>query len=218
MLLERYSRQEKVVDQNRLNNNFITIIGLGAIGRELTIKLAQMGAGKLILVDFDKVEEPNICTQGYFEENIGEFKVEATANFCKKINKDIKIIALPRRFSKAMIPSPVTFCCVDTMKARKLIWETVKEKTELFIDTRMSTEVSRILSVQDKESYDHYETTLFRDEEAFQTGCTTKATCYCASIAAGQAVSVLAKWSRGAINLIEKDISFDILVSDLMIG
>jgi sulfur carrier protein ThiS adenylyltransferase len=214
----RYSRQEAAVNQNLLNDIPITIVGLGAIGRELALKLAQMGAGKLSLVDFDTVEEPNICTQGYTESDVGKPKVEVSAEACININKDINIELFPRRFSAGMKVNKITFCCVDSMEARKLIWDTVKENTDLFIDTRMSTEVLRVLVANNDDTKAYYETTLFSDEQAYQEGCTTKATCYCASIAAGVAASNLAKWSRAQEDLIEKDFTYNILAAEVMVA
>lgn len=214
----RYSRQEDIVVLDRIQKDPITVVGLGAIGREIAIKLSQMGADKLILIDFDEVEEPNICTQGYREEDIGTPKVEATQKACKAINNKAKIITKARRFSRAMEPTPVIFCCVDSMEARKLIWETVRSKVRLFVDTRMSAETLRILTVLGQLNHDVYEDTLFTDEEAHQDSCTAKATCYCASIAAGLAVSNLSKWTREMDNVIDKDITLNILTSEIMLG
>lgn len=103
------------------------------------------------------------------------------------------------------------------MSTRKLIWESIQYGTEFFVDTRMSTEVLRVLTVNHRKlDAFHYETTLFNDNEAYQEGCTTKATCYCASIAAGIAVANLAKWTRNLDSCIESDLTMNILTSEFI--
>jgi molybdopterin/thiamine biosynthesis adenylyltransferase len=57
----------------------VTVIGIGAIGRQVALQLAAIGVRRLQLVDFDRVDDTNITTQGYFETDIGRPKVQATA-------------------------------------------------------------------------------------------------------------------------------------------
>lgn len=218
MVSSRYNRQEDLVNLEEFHNKSITIVGVGAIGREVALKLTQMGFENIILVDFDSVEETNICTQGYTEAAIGAYKTLSTQKACLAINSKANITPVTRRFSRKTEVTPIVFCCVDKMSARKLIFETVKDKAELFIDTRMSAESLKVLTAYSPAGYSKYEKTLFSDEEAYQGRCTAKSTCYCASIAAGLAVSQLAKYSRHLENLIEEHINFNIFAMELSFG
>ncbi|HBN76613.1 MAG TPA: thiamine biosynthesis protein ThiF, partial [Planctomycetaceae bacterium] len=48
-----------------------TVIGVGAIGRQVALQLAAIGMPQLQLIDFDAVEASNITTQGYLESDLG---------------------------------------------------------------------------------------------------------------------------------------------------
>ena len=55
------------------------ICGLGGLGSNIAIALARAGIGRLILVDFDRVDITNLHRQQYKAEQIGEYKTEALA-------------------------------------------------------------------------------------------------------------------------------------------
>src|SRR5262245_4508807 len=76
----RFERQEDLVPQARLADLAVTVIGVGAIGRQVALQLAAIGVEHLQLIDFDTVELTNTVTQGYFQDDIGLDKVEATQN------------------------------------------------------------------------------------------------------------------------------------------
>ena len=99
---ERYSRQKDIVPPERIAACKATVIGVGAIGRQIALQLTAMGIPRLQLVDFDLVETSNLASQGYLEEDLGKLKVEATAAQCKRINSGIEIISVPERFRRSM--------------------------------------------------------------------------------------------------------------------
>jgi len=164
---DRYSRQQDVVPAERLADCRATVIGVGAIGRQVALQLTAMGIPWLQLVDFDSIETPNLASQGYLEGDLGYLKVEATAVLCRRINSEIEITTMPERFRRSMEIGNVVFCCVDRIDIRRLIWEAVKDSVSFFVDGRMSAEILRILSACDAESRQYYPSTLFRTEEAF---------------------------------------------------
>jgi len=210
---ERYSRQRDVVPAERIAACKATVIGVGAIGRQVALQLAAIGVPSLQLVDFDLVEVPNLASQGYLEEDLGKLKVEATAALCGRINSGITILSVSERFRRSMEIGNVVFVCVDKIDVRRLIWEAVKDKTGFFCDARMSAEVLRILTACDLPSRAHYPTTLFRTEEAFVGPCTAKSTIYCANIAAGMMVAQFTKYLRHLP--IEPDLQLNLLASEL---
>src|SRR5215831_13333827 len=75
----RFERQAELVPQERLQDLTATVIGVGAVGRQVAMQLAAIGVRRLQLVDFDRVELTNVTTQGYFMDDIGLPKVEATS-------------------------------------------------------------------------------------------------------------------------------------------
>jgi len=165
---ERYSRQRDIVPAERLDACAATVIGVGAIGRQVALQLTAIGILRLQLIDFDTVEESNIASQGYLEAGLGKSKVHATAELCKQINQSLSVDPVPQRFRRSITVGNIIFCCVDSMEIRRLIWNTVKDSSSLFCDGRMSAEVLRVLTACDAASREHYPTTLFGSEEGYQ--------------------------------------------------
>jgi len=213
---ERYSRQKDIVPAERIAACRATVIGVGAIGRQVALQLTAIGTPWLQLVDFDVVEISNLASQGYFEEDLGKPKVEATATFCQKVNSGVEIAPVPERFRRSMEIGTAVYAGVDSIDVRRLIWEAVKDKVTFFCDARMSAEVLRVLSACDSRSRRYYPTTLFRTEEAFAGPCTAKTTIYCANIAAGLMVAQFTKYLRHLP--IEPDIQLNLLASELNVA
>lgn len=212
---ERYSRQKDIVPPEKLARCKPTIVGVGAIGRQVALQLAAMGIPCLQLVDFDMVEESNLASQGYLEEDLGQLKVQAMANHCWKINTSLSICRVIDRFKRSLKVGNAVFACVDKIETRKLLWDAVKDKVEFWCDGRMSAEVLRVLTACDGDSRKHYPTTLFSAGEAHQGTCTAKTTIYCANIAAGLMIAEFTKWLR---NLpIDSDLQFNLLTSELSV-
>ena len=182
---ERYSRQRDIVPAERIAECKATVIGVGAIGRQVALQLAAISVPWLQLIDHDKVEWSNLASQGYLEADMGKFKVNATLDLCWRINANSQIHSVPERFRRSMEIGNIVFCCVDRIDVRRLIWESVKDRVSFFVDGRMSAEVVRILTACSAESREHYPTTLFNPDEAFVGPCTAKTTIYSANIAAG---------------------------------
>jgi len=182
---ERYVRQQDIVPVDRLAICKVTVIGVGAIGRQVALQLTAMEIPWLQLIDYDTVEASNLASQGYLEADLDKPKVEATVSLCKQVNSDVDIHWVKQPFRRSMEVGNIVFCAVDRIYTRRLIWEAVKDKVSLFTDGRMTAEVLRILTACDYASRTHYPATLFNSEEAFEGPCTAKTTIYCANIAAG---------------------------------
>ncbi len=212
---ERFSRQKDLVPPEKLARCKPTIVGVGAIGRQVALQLAAMGIPCLQLVDFDTVEESNLASQGYLEEDLNQFKVQATANQCWKINGTLSICRVIDRFKRSLKVGNAVFACVDKIETRKLLWDAVQDKAEIFIDGRMTAEVLRVLTACDAESRKHYPTTLFSAGEAYAGSCTAKTTIYCANIAAGLMVAQFTKLLRDLP--IDSDLTLNLLASELSI-
>ncbi len=71
---------------NKISGATVAVCGLGGLGSNIATVLARMGTGKLILVDFDKVDVTNLHRQQYKTGQIGMFKTEALQENLKEIN------------------------------------------------------------------------------------------------------------------------------------
>ncbi len=77
----------------KLQHSSVMIIGLGAVGGYALEALARAGIGKLVLVDFDKVDITNINRQILaLDSTIGQAKTAIAAQRVHDINPDCKII------------------------------------------------------------------------------------------------------------------------------
>ena len=72
--------------QSKISSTTVGICGLGGLGSNIAIALARAGIGKLILIDFDKVDITNLHRQQYKANQIGMCKTEALQNNLKEIN------------------------------------------------------------------------------------------------------------------------------------
>lgn len=57
----------------------VAVCGLGGLGSNIAIALARAGIGKLLLIDFDRVDITNLHRQQYKANQIGCYKADALA-------------------------------------------------------------------------------------------------------------------------------------------
>ncbi len=213
---DRFSRQKDIVPADRLADCKATVIGVGAIGRQVALQLTAMGIPWLQLIDFDTVEPSNLASQSYLEDDLRKLKVDATADLCWKINTCLEIQTVPERFRRSTKIGNVVFCAVDSINTRQSIWRAVEDKVNCFVDGRMSAETLRVLTACDSKSRKHYPGTLFSAEEAYVGPCTAKTTIYCANIAVGLMIAQFNKYLRQLP--VESDIQLNLLASELSVA
>ena len=210
-------RQRSILPPAALAQCMATVIGVGAVGRQVALQLAAVGVPRIQLIDFDVVEPVNLAAQGYLEEDLGRMKVEATAMVCRQINSAVEILAERDRFRRNRTQvGNVLFCCVDSIDTRKVIWDSVSDRVQFFVDGRMSAEVIRVLAVADHESRQHYPLTLFPGSEAFAGSCTARSTIFAANICAGLMVSQFSRWLRKMP--VDCDLTLNLLASEMNVS
>ena len=69
----------------RFSSATIAICGLGGLGSNIALALARAGVGKLILIDFDRVDITNLHRQQYKANQIGLYKADALAENLREI-------------------------------------------------------------------------------------------------------------------------------------
>ncbi len=80
-LCERHSEDI----QRKFTSATVAICGLGGLGSNIAVALARAGVGKLILIDFDKVDITNLHRQQYKANQIGMNKTDALAHNLREI-------------------------------------------------------------------------------------------------------------------------------------
>ena len=214
-MTQRDLRQQEIVPPEALARVQATVIGVGAIGRQVALQLAAVGPAALQLVDYDIVETVNLASQGYRERDLGESKAEATARLAAELNANVIIDPVIGRFRRSQTIGEVVFCCVDAIQTRKQIWEAVRDRVSLFVDGRMSAEAIRVLTAAPPAHVEHYPTTLFGAGEAYRDGCTARSTIFTANVAAGLMIEQFTRWLRKLP--IDADLQLNLLTSELTV-
>ena len=69
----------------RFSSATVAVCGLGGLGSNIAIALARAGIGKLLLIDFDRVDITNLHRQQYKATQVGLYKTEALAENLREI-------------------------------------------------------------------------------------------------------------------------------------
>ena len=210
---ERYSRQQDIVPRDRILECKATVIGVGAIGRQVALQLTAIGIPVLQLIDPDTVEISNLASQGYLHKDLNWPKVDTTGQYCRDINPDVHIETVLDRFKRNTAVGNCVFCCVDSIVTRKHIWDVLKDTVNFYCDGRMSAEVLRIVTACDNPSREYYPQTLFTAEQAHAGPCTAKTTIYCANIAAGFMLAQFTKYLR--LLPVDPDVQVNLLAMEM---
>jgi adenylyltransferase/sulfurtransferase len=110
---KRYARQIALADvgaegQAKLGGARVLIVGLGGLGCPAALYLATSGVGKLVLNDFDRVDETNLPRQIlYTPEDVGALKVEAARKRLLELNPGVEVVALAERLDGAALEATI---------------------------------------------------------------------------------------------------------------
>ena len=86
-LTERHGKEL----QQAFSSATVAICGLGGLGSNIAIALARAGVGRLILIDFDRVDITNLHRQQYKASQIGMYKTYALTDNLREINPYIEL-------------------------------------------------------------------------------------------------------------------------------
>ena len=95
-LTERHDKEL----QQAFSSATVAICGLGGLGSNIAIHLARAGIGKLILIDFDRVDITNLHRQQYKASQIGMYKTDALADNLREIAPYIELEAHTERITE----------------------------------------------------------------------------------------------------------------------
>jgi sulfur carrier protein ThiS adenylyltransferase len=124
-------KAEKI--RKKLKQSSVGIAGVGGLGSNAAISLARAGIGRLILLDFDRVEENNLDRQHYFRDQVGKVKVEALKENIKKINPWMKVDIFNEKLTKGSMDerfhdADVIIEALDSAEAKTSFIEEIMEK------------------------------------------------------------------------------------------
>ncbi len=78
-------------EADRLSEVKIGIGGAGGLGSNAAMHLVRAGIERLVIADFDVVNESNLNRQFFFRDQIGRLKTEALAENLWRINPDLRL-------------------------------------------------------------------------------------------------------------------------------
>jgi len=116
--------------RERMGRMTIGIAGLGGLGSAVALTLARTGAGRLIIADFDRVDDTNILRQQYHLAQIGMLKTEAMRELLQAVAPDTALSVHTVRLGPENIPdifgdAQYVAECLDAPSAKAMFTHTV---------------------------------------------------------------------------------------------
>lgn len=86
--------------QSKFSSAAVAVCGLGGLGSNIAIALARAGVGRLLLLDYDRVDITNLHRQQYKANQIGKYKTEALAENLIEIAPYIRIETVTQKLTE----------------------------------------------------------------------------------------------------------------------
>ena len=175
MITVDWKRQSGIFNPTNTKKK-VCLIGTGSVGSFTALALGKMGVKLSKIYDGDTIEPHNIPNQFFRITDIKKKKTTALKQLLKAFSEtDVKtegMVTLSTLFSEEIIIS-----AVDSMDARKTIWEQVKDsEPEYYIDSRMGGKLFSVFTVDmnNPEEIKKYEESLVDDSTTSQLPCTER--------------------------------------------
>ncbi|MBI2633595.1 MAG: ThiF family adenylyltransferase [Parcubacteria group bacterium] len=179
-MITDFWRQMDIISSDLLKKYPLTIIGAGGIGSPTGILFGKMGFCDITIYDHDAIETHNLPNQLYKLDSIGKPKAETLKNDINEYSEAI-VEAKNEKYESQPL-SGIVISGVDSMAARKAIWNKVKfnMRVPFYIEGRMGAESGMIYSFNpcDPDKIKSYEATLYSDEKSVELPCTRRAIIY----------------------------------------
>lgn len=197
-------RHDLFFDRLRFTDR-IDVVGCGAVGSKIVMELAKLGISNIHVWDADDVESHNISNQAFYLDDIGKPKVDAMKDHVLRAT-GIEIKTHNQFIEGKEDLGRVVFLCVDTMSARKSIFENCLKHnfiTDLTVEVRMGIEELRVYGFNpcSRDDIIKWEQTLVDDSETVESACGSKTTVGAiAGMTAAFAVVRFMQWFNHAEN------------------
>lgn len=116
--------------REKLRDKTVGIAGCGGLGSNCAVALARVGVGKLVIADFDRIDESNLNRQYFFSDQVGMPKVVALKDNVYRIDPSIRVEMHEIMLTAGNIPGIFRNCDViveafDKAEMKQMIIETV---------------------------------------------------------------------------------------------
>ena len=197
-------------EPNKIKEQDVTVVGVGGIGSWTSLLISRLGVKSLTLYDDDTVELGNISGQFYSSNDIDKFKVDAIQGAINRYSVYYNVTSINQRFEDNSMVSPVVISCLDSMSARRTVfnaWRCAVNNSEdkskfLFIDGRLSAETLQVFAVpgDDDSAIRRYKESIFPDHEADTEVCSYKQTSFMANMIASLITNVFVNYVASTID------------------
>lgn len=183
------------------SNRTINIYGSGGIGSHASLGISKMFQSSTFRIfDFDSVSLSNLGGQLFSPDQLGMRKVDAVRDNLQGFSLD-NTNAYVTYGEDNFNPSDITLTALDSMRARKSIFENVRKKNRgtkhLFIDARMSADTIQIIAFRFDEAAKirkYKKEYLFDDSEATNVVCSYKQTFFMGQMLSGYICAIIANY------------------------
>ena len=179
---------------NGLKEKCVCVVGCGGLGGYVAEYLIRLGIGHIIAVDGDRFSESNLnrqilCTM----DNIGEYKAEEVKLRAERINMNVSVTAVnefinAENAENIIKSADVVIDALDSMDARKLLFEACKKSEKTMIHGAIGTESMQIAVIPPNKSFPRMEAETVHADEVLS---------YIPAICAGYEVSECRKMLMG---------------------
>lgn len=113
-------------ERAKLEAPCVGIAGAGGLGSNCAMHLVRAGVKRLIIADFDIVNESNLNRQFFFRDQLGMKKVDALKANLLRINPEADIVAVDMKLDAAnarelFAPCPIVVEAFDTVAAKVML-------------------------------------------------------------------------------------------------
>lgn len=111
----------------------VAVCGLGGLGSHIAGFLARAGVGRLILIDFDRVDPTNLHRQQYKASQVGRYKTEALAENLREaapyLSLELRTVRLTAENVPSLLEGADVICeALDEAAAKAMLVNTVLEQ------------------------------------------------------------------------------------------
>ena len=117
----------------RFSSAAVAVCGLGGLGSNIAVALARAGIGRLLLIDFDRVDISNLHRQQYKAHQIGLYKTDALAKNLSEIAPYTEVQTVTARLTEENLPqllkdADIVCEAVDSAETKAMLVNSVLER------------------------------------------------------------------------------------------